>query len=268
MNLEFYTTKDKTLQKYIEGYYFISEHQNSESFHYWTFPNNFFILSVNQNSEVNIDQNKLIVKSSLEENIVADYVASYSKPIEVYYLNPVNEITFYFKPLGIHHFIENPKSLFSNKMATQFVPYSDFYAKMKAIFMITNRKEQIEEVEKYWLSKLISKKASILDEILIDIESDLRIEEVASKYNFSRQYLHKLFIANTGKSPIEYRKIHRFRNSIANQRKSKSLTELTYDHSFYDQSHFIKDFKQFTNINPNAFFQKVDTQKENIWLFI
>jgi len=136
MNLEFYTTRDKILQKYIEGYYFISENQNSAPFHYWTFPNNFFILSVNQNTEICMEQRKLIIKSSLEENIVADYVASYSKPIEVSYVNPVNEMTFYFK------------------------------------------------------------------------------------------------------------------------------------HSFYDQSHFIKDFKQFTNISPNTFFQKVDTSKENIWLFI
>lgn len=268
MNLEFYTTRDKTLQKYIEGYYFISENQNSAPFHYWTFPNNFFILSVNQNTEICMEQRKMIIKSSLEENIVADYVASYSKPIEVSYVNPVNEMTFYFKPLGIHHFIADTKPLFINKMVSQFIPFSDFTAKMREIFMLTDRKEQIEKIEKYWLSKLLDKQASILDDVLIDIESDLRIDEIARKYNFSRQYLHKLFIANIGKSPIEYRKIHRFRNSITDQGKSKNLTELTYNNSFYDQSHFIKDFKQFTNISPNTFFQKVDTSKENIWLFI
>lgn len=107
-----------------------------------------------------------------------------------------------------------------------------------------------------------------MESILVDVENGLHINDIAKKHNFSRQYLHKLFLKNIGKSLIEYRKIHRFRSSIINQRKSKSLTELAHGNLFYDQSHFIKDFKQFTHINPAAFFQKVDANKEIVWLFI
>ncbi|MCJ8209103.1 helix-turn-helix domain-containing protein [Mucilaginibacter sp. RS28] len=268
MNLEFYKTKHKGLKKYIEGYYFISENKNSDLLHYWTFPNNFFIISVNENADVSIENNRIIVKHSSDKNIVADYVASYIKPIEVCYINPVNEITFYFKPLGIHHFIENAQSLLMTKAATDFMPFPDFIDKMAEIFLLNDRNEQIEQLEEYWLSKLIPQPLSLLESVLVDIESDQKIDDVARKHNLSRQYLHKLFKNNVGKSPSEYRKIHRFRSAISKQHESKTLTQLTYDQSYYDQSHFIKDFRTFANINPHLFFDKVDTRKDNIWLFI
>ncbi|WDF48346.1 helix-turn-helix domain-containing protein [Chryseobacterium sp. KACC 21268] len=109
---------------------------------------------------------------------------------------------------------------------------------------------------------------SDLENIISDIESDFRIDDIAIKNNFSRQYLNRLFSKTIGKSPSEYRKIHRFRNAIINQKNQKNLTDLSLESSFYDQSHLIKDFKQLTNVSPNSFFKTVNTEKENVWLFI
>lgn len=268
MNLDFFVPTNKTLQKHIEGYYFVAQNENSGSFNYWTFPNNFFILSISQNIEILINESKLIVKPSAQENIVINYVASYKKPLEVLYEKPVNEITIYFKPLGISQFFQNTEILFKNKSAADFIPFSDFKSRMKEIFLLKNRREQIEALESYWLSKLLNRQPSVIEDILVDVESDLHIDDIAKKYNFSRQYLHRLFLKNIGKSPVEYRKIYRFRTSIINHRKTRNLTELAHGNLFYDQSHFIKDFKAFTTINPNSFFKKVDTNKENVWLFV
>jgi len=38
-----------------------------------------------------------------------------------------------------------------------------------------------------------------------------------------------------------------------NQKKSR-LTDLAYDNEYYDQSHFIKDFKEFTGLSPKEFY--------------
>lgn len=268
MNLDFFVPTNKTLQKYIEGYYFITQNENSNSFNYWTFPNNFFILSISQNIEIIIEESKLVVKPSIKDNIVVNYVASYTKPIEVLYEKPVNEITIYFKPLGIRQFIENTKTLFKNKNAFDFSPFSDFNLKMKEIFLLENRTEQIEALETYLLSKLLNKQLSIMESILADVETNLRIDHIAKKHNFSRQYLHKLFLRNIGKSPTEYRKIYRFRSSLTNQKKTKNLTRLAHGNLFYDQSHFVKYFKQLTDIKPNTFFKKVNADQQIVWLFI
>lgn len=268
MKLEFYTPKNEILQKYIEGYYFISGNKKSEPLHYRTFPNNFFIVSINQNAEVEINDNQIIVRQSKNENITTNFVAKYSKPIEVIYDEAVAEVTIYFKPLGINQFVKNPDVLFKDILGLHFNPFEDFNHSMESICKIADREIQREKLEEYWLSKLEEKDFSELEKIISDIESDLKIDDIAIKNNFSRQYLNRLFSKTIGKSPSEYRKIHRFRNAIINQKNQKNLTDLSLESSFYDQSHLIKDFKQLTNVSPNSFFKTVNTEKENVWLFI
>lgn len=267
MKLEFYKPQNETLKKYIEGYYFINEDRNSNQIKYFTFPNNFCILSVNQNAEVHLKERQILVTSSDRKNIIADFISRYSEPIEVIYQNTVNEITIYFKPLGINHFI-NSSSIFKQSKITDFNPFLDFKQEMEMIFNERNRETQIEQLESYWFSKFDKKKLSTIEQILLDIEADLKIEEIATKHCFTRQYINKLFSKNVGKTPSEFRKIHRFRSSLLKFRKTKNLTQLSHENLFYDQSHFIKDFKTLTSQNPTSFFKNVDIEKGNVWLFI
>jgi len=61
-----------------------------------------------------------------------------------------------------------------------------------------------------------------------------------------------------GCSPVEYRRICRFRSSLTNRLNNshfKNLTEISYEEGFYDQSNFIKEFKKITNHNPKDFFK-------------
>ncbi|WP_223266521.1 helix-turn-helix domain-containing protein [Gelidibacter gilvus] len=267
MKIEFYKPSNNTLRKYIEGYYFIAEDKNSKPIQYFTFPNNYCILSVSQNVKLQLEEKHFFISSSENKNTIANFVSRYAEPIEIVYENTVNEITIYFKPLGINHFLEAPEIFKKNKIE-DFNPFPDFKDEMENIFILKNRDNQIEKLENYWLSKFSEKDLTLAGRLLCDIEADLKIEEIAEKHNFTRQYINKLFSKSVGKTPSEYRKIHRFRNSLFKHQKSKNLTELSHGNLFYDQSHFNKDFKTFTNKNPSAFFKNVDTEKGNIWFFI
>jgi len=268
MEMEFYKPKHESLSRYIEGYYFISPSKRPKPLHYFTFPNNFFIVSVSKDIEIEMQETKFVIKPSLQQNIMANYVARYTAPIEILCEGAVNEITIYFKPLGINRFVDDSQVLLKKKSEKDFNPFPDFLSSMQQIFEEQDRSLQRERLEQYWLSKLNSIELGLMESILADVEADLKIDDIAQRRNFSRQYLNKIFTKNIGKPAAEYRKIHRFRKTVIKQRESKSLTELSYDSLFYDQSHLVKDFKQFTHVNPHAFFKKVDTQQGNLWLFI
>lgn len=268
MKLDFYTPKSDILKKYIEGYYFITKDQNLDTIKYLTFPNNYCILSVSCNSKVVFEENRIMISPSSQNKTTANLVFRYNYPIEINYEKPIDEITIYFKPLGLNYFV-NTLNVFSNKInIVNYHPFPDFREKTEEIFKINIREQQIELFENYWISKLKNIDLSLMEQISLDLEADLKIDEIAEKYNFSRQYINKLFLKNLGKTPSEYRKIHRFRTTLITQKKSKNLTDLSHGSFFFDQSHFIKDFKELTTIKPNQFFKKVDTDKENIWLFI
>lgn len=253
----------------MEGYYFVSEDQNSNIIRYKTFPNNYNIISVSRNADVLYEDGRITVVPSATDKVTTDIVLRYTKPIEAIYEKAVDEITFYFKPLGLNHFIAQTQFISANKSIMNFIVFPDFNTKMLEIFRIEEREQQIEELENYWLSKLQEKDFCLMELLLLEIEtSDLRIDEIARKFNFTRQYVNKLFLKHIGKSPAEYRKIHRFRNAIKQVKEVKNLKELTFENLFYDQSHFNKDFKELTDNTPSSFFKNVDTENENIWLFI
>ena len=158
--------------------------------------------------------------------------------------------------------------LFKDYAIPEFAPFTDYKEKISEVLTETDRDRQIELLENHLLSHFEKKDLGITEQIIEDIENDLRQEEIAKKYDLTRQRINILFSKNVGKSPSEYRKIHRFRNTLANQKRSTNLSSLSYQSLFFDQSHFIKDFKKLTGSKPKDFFKKVDTEQENIWFFI
>lgn len=268
MKIVFYRPKNNIIKKYMEGYYFMLPDDTNQPFHYFTFPNNFFILSVAIGSQIMTDDNKIIISNSTNGEIIADFLARYTKPVEILYKNQISEITIYFKPAAINHFIDKADLLFQQKNAINFNPFPDFFEKMKEILELKDQTRQIELLEEYWLSKFKHKDLQLIENILLDMESDLKISDIAAKYNISRQHLNTLFSKTVGKPCSEFRKINRFRATIEKKKNAKNLSQLTYDNMFYDQSHMIKDFKELTKVSPQSFFKKIDIDKKNIWLYI
>lgn len=264
MKVTFYQPLHPILKEYIEGYYFVEKDDSHQPVRYLTFPDNYFIVSACQ--DVSIVQNKgwVEIRRSATENIVIDFVFRCSVPTEILYQQSVNEVTVYFKPLGIYHFYDAAKS----DDLQQEIHCSDFKETMNAILKESDRNIQIEMLEKYWLSKFIKKDLQLAYSILNDFETEMSIEEIADKNKITRQYVNKISRRYLAKPASEFRKIQRFRNVLISNKKTRNLTELSYENLFYDQSHLIKDFKELTRINPGKFFDHVDTEKNNIWLFI
>ncbi|MCJ7936163.1 MAG: AraC family transcriptional regulator [Chryseobacterium sp.] len=264
MKVTFYQPVHPILKKYIEGYYFVAKDDHHQPVRYLTFPDNFFILSACQDVSITQDKGWVEIYRSLSENIVIDLVLRCSVPTEIFYQQSVNEVTVYFKPLGMYHFFDDDgKEAFQEN-----IHLSDFKEVMNVILKEADRKRQIEMLENYWLSKFRQKNLILAYSILADFETELSIEEIAEKNKITRQYVNKISQRYLAKPASEFRKIQRFRKVLMSNKKNRNLTELSYENLFYDQSHLIKDFKELTKISPGKFFDHVDTEQNNIWLFI
>jgi AraC-like DNA-binding protein len=81
-----------------------------------------------------------------------------------------------------------------------------------------------------------------------------KITSVASRYGITSRYLQKLFLQHTGLTPKLYSKINRFQNSLMLvSKKESSLTSIAYECGYFDQAHFIREFKLFTGLTPSEF---------------
>lgn len=122
--------------------------------------------------------------------------------------------------------------------------------------------KRIGLVEDFLISRFTSKESRISNigligavakEMQAHSEPD-NIKAVASRYHISTRYLNKLFLQYTGVTPKLYNKISRFQHSLQLIAKNKySLTSIAYECGYFDQSHFIKDFKFFTGVTPSAY---------------
>jgi AraC-like DNA-binding protein len=65
--------------------------------------------------------------------------------------------------------------------------------------------------------------------------------------------LERLFLKNIGYTPKYYHKILRFNKAIRLMETKDSLTDICYECNYFDQSHFIRDFKQLAGSTPGRF---------------
>lgn len=70
-----------------------------------------------------------------------------------------------------------------------------------------------------------------------------------------RRQLERHFKKQIGISPKQLSKVVRLQATLQTllQQKPVRLTDIAYENEYFDQNHFIKDFKEFVGITPKEF---------------
>ncbi|MGD1846699.1 MAG: DUF6597 domain-containing transcriptional factor [Salibacteraceae bacterium] len=126
---------------------------------------------------------------------------------------------------------ETPESYFSiwSAFLTQSLPPTDANAR------------SVEATIRQLLTRGIHPKISILAD-----QNHLSVRQ------FQRKVKHL-----SGFRPGLIARIGRFQSTLSKAGPTlPSLSQLAHDAGYYDQAHFIEDFKQFSGVSPKAFFQK------------
>ena len=84
------------------------------------------------------------------------------------------------------------------------------------------------------------------------------LAEILHDLHLSERSLERLFLTHIGITPILYARICRFQSSLTLMRQGKfrSLTDIAHSLGYFDQSHFIRDFKQFSGVSPRLYLRK------------
>jgi AraC-like DNA-binding protein len=90
---------------------------------------------------------------------------------------------------------------------------------------------------------------------IVDCKGQLSIKQLSSHCHTSLRQFERNFTKQIGFTPKLFSRIIRF-NSVLGQSNStkKSLTEIAHHFGYYDQSHFIQDFREFSGYNPSTYF--------------
>ena len=165
-------------------------------------------------------------------------------------------VSIIFQPGGLNRFLNIPMTeIFDNGYSAREVIGKEIEELLDRSHDTISLNELDSIIQSYFLSKLSRVKESLpidfaLQHLMVNYNTDIdRIAEMAcmSIRSFERKCKERL-----GMPAKMYARIARFHKAykILESRPIVSWTDLTYEVGYYDQTHFIKDFKEFGRLTP------------------
>jgi AraC-like DNA-binding protein len=116
--------------------------------------------------------------------------------------------------------------------------------------------------ERYFVDHLLktglTQRISLLDgPKLPTLDDDLG--QLASQYNKSKRWLQKHYLKVYGMSfkqmqhNLKFQRVHQVLSQAIKSQTPVNLTELAYRFDYFDQAHFIRDFKRYAGMTPGQY---------------
>ena len=189
-------------------------------------------------------------------------IGQLTKPYVVEPVGQTGTFVIRFHPNGFLHFTNISAKEMENKPVKLNILFGEKGEKLEHdILNAKSTRKRIEIAESFLLKLLKSKE--VIDRVVkstIDLISEnqgkLSVNELSKKHNINRRVLTRKFSSTIGLSPKQFSKIIRLQSTLKLllEKENTRLTDLAYENEYFDQAHFIKDFKEFTGITPKEFY--------------
>jgi len=189
-------------------------------------------------------------------------------PRIITYFNTVKEGSFLsvrFRSGAFRHFSSTPFSELNNA----YFSVQDLWGKkgehlLHTVENISDIQQKINSIELFLTEAFNTyhipkndKWDTIIDDLYYNFESN-SIEDFSKKTKLSLRQFERNFKSQFGLSAKEFQKITRFQDVIKKVLLNRNPDYLNtiLDNGYFDQSHFIKEFKSLTNKTPLEYFKK------------
>ncbi len=84
------------------------------------------------------------------------------------------------------------------------------------------------------------------------------IKDITNKVGFSQKHMIDMFRQHVGMTPKSFLKVMRFQKAIREIEQNRQVTwaRIAYESGYYDQAHFINDFKTFSGFTPSQYLTR------------
>ncbi len=182
-----------------------------------------------------------------------------------FYILPIGNVDTFaicFYPIGFVNFVRTPLEYLVDKET----PISELFAEKEAyqleqqMINAIDSQQRINIIESFLLNKL-NEKNTISDIVKSTVDALLKtngttpIHAVLKDDISKRRQLERHFKKQIGVSPKQLGKALRLQATLQLllNKKSETLTDIAYENNYFDQNHFIKDFKDLVGVTPKEF---------------
>lgn len=160
-----------------------------------------------------------------------------------------------FKPSYLSYLLNISMYEFSNKIVSLKSVSKELYLRLD--FIQNDEEHRVQNLnsifEEEFSKAIVDKRVVPCVNKIIKFYEDISVEEVVESAKMSQRQLERLFHYHLGYSIKKFIGIVRFYNAhkIIVENGIHKLSEVAYSTGYYDQSHFNKEHKKYTNFSPS-----------------
>ncbi|MFA7445785.1 MAG: helix-turn-helix transcriptional regulator [Flavobacteriaceae bacterium] len=189
-------------------------------------------------------------------------IGQLTRPLEIEPTGKTGIFAVRFYPDGFLPFATVPIKEMENRAVSLVELFGEEGKNIESRILNTDSvSDRINLVEDFLKSRLTNKE--MIDHIvkstvetILTANGQLSVDELSRETNITRRQLERKFSSVIGLSPKQLSKTIRLQAvlKILLSKKFTNLTTLAHENEYYDQSHFIKDFKELTGFTPKEFY--------------
>ena len=214
----------------------------------------------------------LLQQSAWSQSPPYTLIGLFTTPYAVQFDDRVSAFGIRFKPEGIYNLFGIPAAEFSaSYLDMALVLGHDFRAFSRQLVdqenpdgmtLLADRflsaRLQTNNINYYYLNRAA--------ELIRQTDGHIRMDELVGHVYISSRQLEREFRVKIGITPKQYMRIARMNalNRHLIRPGKKDLTRLTYAGGFSDQSHLVREFKQFAGLPPSKFLEQIESFIVNV----
>ena len=252
MKISFHKSQHPLLKKIVRHFAFQSLDGTGNANQWMTlFPN------CTTNLCITLDSDLVSNNAGLMNNTIS---TSCIRPVTFSRLKTIEMAVIQLEPYGFHLLTGLPMQKYKNR----FFQLDDFFSALvlenlyQRLYDASEDVLKIKILEEFVLAQITTQ--AVDDRILfathqIQQKPDTQLDDLMLHLNLSARRIRDLFALHIGISPKYYLRLSRFNHTTneVSRNNYKSLTEIALAKGYFDQAHFIKEFKEFGGLSPNQF---------------
>ena len=172
-------------------------------------------------------------------------------------------IAYFFKPFSLFSlFGVSAKELTDNPIDINLLEPSITKILKEQLLNANSTIEMLKLIDEYIYSLIVKVKVKsdiqllkIATNRIIENPNKEALQIVQSEIYMTERTFQRMFEKNIGVSPNQYRRICQFSAAFQQleQNHFGNLSDIAFNNGYADQSHYIRTFKEFTNITPKDY---------------
>lgn len=245
----------KRLQKYIQ-YFWVLEDCGGKTFK--IIPDGLSGLIFQEKADQFLDQKHQVLPQMF-------FYGQTTRHSDQYAVGDFRNIGVYLQPTALKSIFNIDASELTNQNIS--VDYLTMETILEQLFDTVSLDEKIDCISQFFLRRLErndynSEKANVATMLL---QKGKTLKDIQWEMNLSERSLERLLRQYVGISPKTFSRIVRFQAGLRllRQKAFSNLTDLAYQNSYFDQSHYNREFKSFAGMNPKRFLKNSIERVEN-----